>query len=494
MGKLTRDSIVERERSVVAHAGRDDRHYQAALEVGLAAEHIGDEALRALWRAVAGMRDAGARTIRGVDLKARLAADGAPEAAVQALATLREVDPATEEQTREDAAAVMKAAELRVARAELEAARRHLDNVEDVDAALRKAREAATRAINYSAVPQSVAAGARTVGDSVDRILARMTDPAARTLRVTGIPHGITPIDVRTRGMQPGKVTVVAARPGAGKSAYATTVLANHVRTFAHTGFMQPCLFYSLEMEKDELVQRVMWGLSGVPEAVALYGAPPSDEQAERLGQAARDLYAAQGMIEVETRTNFTASQIEQDIRLWHRRRWPKGPPRGAHGLVVIDYLQIVAGDDARADERIQIGEVSKALTRTAKDTGLAVLALAQIGREAEREQRIPRLRDLKGSGQIEQDAYCVIFLHPLGEEQDALAGRDWRGSVLAVIDKCRGGGRKGIVPLHFRGECQFFSEWDRDRHGSYEELLAPAGANSQRKPKKKAMQPAVAA
>src|SRR5690606_23283372 len=120
---------------------------------------------------------------------ARLQGDAAPESAIEALATLRGlVDAATEEQTREDAALIMKAAELRVARAELDAARRFLDNPDDIDAALRKAREAASRAISYSPAPALVALGSRSIGDSVQRIFARMSDPAARTLRITGIP------------------------------------------------------------------------------------------------------------------------------------------------------------------------------------------------------------------------------------------------------------------------------------------------------------------
>lgn len=485
MGKPGREAVVDRERSVVAHAGRDDRFYQAALETGLAAEHFGDEALSALWKAVAGMRDGGTRTIRTVDLKARLFADGAPESAVAAMQALREVDPATEEQTREDSAAIMKAAELRVARSELDAARRHLDNPDDIDAALRRAREAASRAINYSPVSQVASAGTRSIADSLTRIFDRITDSAARTLRITGIPTGIAAIDLRVRGLQPGKMTLVGARPGAGKSAFMTTMIANMVREHAQTGIMQPLLVYSLEMEKDELVQRVLWALSGVPEDVALYGRPPDAEQAQRLAQAGNQLYAVQHLIEVEPRTSFTASQIDQDLRLWHRRRWPRGAPRGAHGIVMLDYIQVIEGDDKRADERIQIGEVSKTLTKAAKDTGLVVLALAQIGREAERDQRLPQLRDLKGTGQLEQDAYAIIFLHPIGEEQDALAGKSWRGSVLAVIAKVRGGGRKGIVALHYRGECQYFSEWHQDRHGTYEEVLSLGGPPS-RKPRAK--------
>jgi replicative DNA helicase len=495
MGKASRESILERERSVVAHAGRDDRHYQAALEVGLAAEHFGDESLRALYKAIAGIRDGGYRgVVRGPDLRERLKADAAPESATAALAGLRAVDPATEEQTRGDAATIMKHAELRVVRAELDAARRHLDDPEDIDAALRKAREGAARANSYSPAAALVVAGARTIGDSVTRIFQRIGDPAARTERITGIPTGIATIDLRIRGLQPGKVTLVGARPGAGKSAFMTTMLANMIRAHAQAGVMQPVLVYSLEMEKDELVQRVLWALAGVPEDVALYGRAPDAEQRERLVRAGEAILAAAHLIEVETRTSFTASQIDHDIRLWHRRRWPKGAPKGAYGIVMLDYVQVIEGDDKRADERIQISEVSKTLTKAAKDTGLAILALAQIGREAERDQRLPQLRDLKGTGQLEQDAYAIIFLHPVGEEHDALAGRDWRGSVLAVIAKVRGGGRKGIVPLHYRGECQYFSEWDRDRHGTYEEVLVVGGGPAaNRRPRQKKQTPAAA-
>lgn len=467
-----RDATQERERSVVAHAGRDDAHYHAAAEAGLAAEHFGDAGLRALWVAVSTLRDRGGRgAIRGADLRSLLRGADSTEAAIAALGTLRAVETATTEQTRGDAELVMRAAEVRATRSELRAALAALEN-EDADAGLRQARQAAARALACQAGP-GAAEATRSVEPSLVRLYDRMRDPAARTLRVTGIPTGIRPIDERVRGLQAGKLSVVAARPGAGKSAFATTMLGNLIRSHSATGLMPPVLFFSLEMELDEVVQRIACGLSGVPERTALFGAMPDAASWTSIGDAFNAIYAARGLIEVETRTAWTASQLDHDIRRWHRRRWPKGAPRGAHGLVVIDYLQIVAGDDRRADERMQISEVSRAVTACAKDTGLAVLGLAQIGREAERDQRLPRCRDLKGSGQLEQDAYAVMFLHPIGEEQDALAGRDWRGSVLGVIDKVRGGGAKGIVPLHYRGECQFFSEWDRARHGNYEDVLA---------------------
>lgn len=467
-----RSAIGDRERSIVAHAGRDDAHYQAALEAGLAAEHLGDPGLRALWSAVAALRDRGGRgLIRGADLREMLRSGDAHDAALAALGTLKAVDPATVEQTRGDVELVMRAAEVRATRAELSVALQALES-EDVDAGLRAARQAAQRAITYQAAP-SAAEAARSVEPSLRRLYDRMQDPAARTLRVTGIPTGIRPLDERIRGLQAGKLSVVAARPGAGKSAFATTMIGNLIRSHNTTGLMPPVLFFSLEMEMDEVVQRIAWGISGVSERAALFGAMPDDASWKRIGEAFNAIYAARGLLEVETRTSWTASQLDHDIRRWHRRRWPKGAPRGAHGLVIIDYLQIVSGDDRRADERLQISEVSKAVTACAKDTGAAVLGLAQIGREAEREQRMPRCRDLKGSGQLEQDAYAVMFLHPIGEEQDALAGRDWRGSVLGVLDKVRGGGAKGIVPMHYRGECQHFSEWDRAKHGSYEDVLA---------------------
>lgn len=471
----------ERERSIVAHAGRDDAHYHVAIEAGLAAEHFGDVGLRALWSAVSTLRDRGGRgLLRGADLREMLRAGDSTEAALAALGTLRAVEPATVEQTRGDAVVVMRAAEVRATRAELSVALRALDD-EDVDTGLRAARQAAQRAISYQAAP-SAAEATRSMEPSLYRLHERMQDPAARTMRVTGIPTGIRPLDERIRGLQAGKLSVVAARPGAGKSAFATTMIGNLIRGHEATGLMPPVLFFSLEMELDEVVQRVAWGLSGVPERTALFGAMPDPASWKKIGDAFNAIYAARGLIEVETRTAWTASQLDHDIRRWHRRRWPKGAPRGAHGLVIIDYLQIVSGDDRRADERMQISEVSKAVTACAKDTGAAVLGLAQIGREAEREQRMPRCRDLKGSGQLEQDAYAVMFLHPIGEEQDALAGRDWRGSVLGVLDKVRGGGSKGIVPLHYRGECQYFSEWDRARHGNYEDVLAAAAQPAVRK------------
>lgn len=479
------DLTRERELALIAAAARDHAAYDAALDVGVRGEDFADDITRALWTGVASLRDEGATAIRGVDLVERLKLQGAPDGARALIRSIRETERATPDQVAGDAFFVRQAAEIRHLRDAFARAAEALAGP-DLVVAARKAREIAVE-VGMQTDLAAPSRGNRSIQPVIQEIFSAIMDPRERARRISGICTGIGPLDHRMRGMQPGKVYTVAARPGGGKSAFGSTVLSNLVQQFAADGWMPEVLVYSLEMTKREVVERTLFARAGVPFERALYGDMPDEAEMQLLNAAGNALWSAP--IEVEDREDFTGGQMAADLLRWHRRRWPSGPPRGAHkqivphGLVIVDYLQLVGGDDPKLDENRQITNVCKHLRQVAKRTGLVILLLCQMNRKADDEGRIPRLRDLRGSGSIEQDSYGVLFLHAVGEEQDLMAGRPWRGCVLGVLDKLRGGA-KGIVALHFNGSMSKFSEWRSEAHGSYEELLSQAKPAPPRKKK----------
>lgn len=491
----------DRERSIVAHAGRTVEVYDAVLAEGLTSDHFGDPRWRAIFAAVVSLRESGVREIRSLELKERLRET--PEA-IEALGELKAVERATLDQARADALAVIDGAHVRALADTLHRSLAAINKFPPAEA-LRQVQGLMAGA--SEARPRSPREqGARRVNDSLQRIFRAIADPASRARRITGLPIGIDGIDERTRGLQAGKVVVVAARPSGGKSALGTTIVANLAQAagaraseFGGTlgDFMAPTLVYSLEMEKDETVKCMLWAHAGIPEERALWGQPLTDEELSRLMASGEALASVD--LEVETKSKFKAAEMAADIRAWHKRRWPKGAPKDVHGnvrphgLVIIDYLQLVDGDDPKADTVRQLTQISNTLREVAKETGVCVVILSQLGRDSEKEGRWPGMGDLKGAGAIEQDAHVIILLHPLGRTEDAYAGKPWRGCVMAILAKVRGG-RPGLVPLHFWGECRRFQSWDSKVHGTYDDLMPAAQVRPQRARKPKDGAPAGAA
>jgi len=489
----------DRERSIVAHVGRSIEVFNEVTAEGLKPEHFGDHRWRAIFSAIVDLRAAGVKELRALELKERLRDTAG---AIEALGELKAVERATIDQTRGDALAVIEAANARALQDLLQRGLAVLGKPLPPSEAIRQVQAIMAGAVDVRPV-SARAMEARRINDSLQRIFKAIADPASRARRITGLPIGIDGIDERTRGLQPGKVVVVAARPSGGKSALGTTIVSNLVQAAgARAGefggvlgsYMAPTLVYSLEMEKDETVKCMLWAHAGIPEERAMWGQPLTDEELARLMASGEALASVD--LEVETRSKFRAAEMAADLRAWHRRRWPKGPPKDSHGnvrphgLVVIDYLQLVDGDDERADTVRQLTQISGTLREVAKETGVCILILSQLGRDSEKEARWPSMSDLKGAGAIEQDAHTIILLHPLGRTEDAMAGKPWRGCVMAILAKVRGG-RPGLVPLHFWGECRRFRSWDSKVDGTYDDLMPQVALPRARKPKADAAKPA---
>jgi replicative DNA helicase len=208
----------------------------------------------------------------------------------------------------------------------------------------------------------------------------------------SGVPTGLCSFDNDQGGLFPGELTILAARPGVGKTSLALQVAAHN----AERGRL--VYFASLEMSAPELSIRLACGESGVSNRLVRIG--KFDKNASvRLSDALR----RQGSLalEIHDRAALTVAAIRREIR--------KRKKRGLC-LAVVDYLQLVTPDDKRLPREQQVARIVRSLKETAREYEIAILCLCQLNRQAE-EDDVPRLSQLRESGAIEMDADVVLFL-----------------------------------------------------------------------------------
>ncbi|MEN3034614.1 MAG: replicative DNA helicase [Aquificaceae bacterium] len=257
---------------------------------------------------------------------------------------------------------------------------------------------------------------------------------------ITGKQSGFIELDQLTNGFQQSDYVVIAARPGMGKSSFMLSIALNIALEEK-----LPVIIYSLEMSKEQLIMRALSMHSGIP-LQKLRNGNLFDSEMEKLNQAALDLSRASILID------DSASLTATDIRL-RTRKLKKELNLGA---VFIDYLQLIKISQKRASRQEEVAEISRNLKALAKELSVPVIALAQLSRQVEqRADKRPQLADLRESGQIEQDADLVIFIHrpeyykkkPLPEEE---------GIAEIIVAKQRQG-PTGIVKLAFLKETTAF-------------------------------------
>lgn len=219
---------------------------------------------------------------------------------------------------------------------------------------------------------------------------------------VTGITWGLKDLDAKTLGLHRGDLTILAGRPGMGKTALALTTL----RKAAEAGYR--CLMESLEMTAAPLTQRMIsdYVFDDQADPIAYYrmrSGNITEDEFYRIAEGAKHI--AKLPIRIEQRPGMTVAQIAATARQRKRR----------HGLdlLVVDHMQLVKPSDRYKGNRVnELGEVSSGLKALAKELDIAVLALCQLSRTVEgRDDKRPSLADLRGSGEIEQDADAVVML-----------------------------------------------------------------------------------
>ncbi|MDE2677314.1 MAG: replicative DNA helicase [Gemmatimonadota bacterium] len=253
---------------------------------------------------------------------------------------------------------------------------------------------------------------------------------------VSGLATGFQELDRMTTGLQPGDLTIVAGRPSMGKTSWVL-----NVAQFVAIEREVPVAIFSLEMSKEQLVQRFLCAEARVDALKLRRGRLEGDEY-PRLARAAGHLNAAPIWIDDSPTGNVLemkakARRLKAEAQL---------------GLVVVDYMQLMTGS-ARKESRVQeVSEISRGLKALARELEVPLIALSQLSRAPEqRTDRRPQLSDLRESGSIEQDADIVMFLYrpeyyhgPTDRDGNSLEGK-----AELIVSKQRNG-PTGMVDLYF--------------------------------------------
>ena len=263
--------------------------------------------------------------------------------------------------------------------------------------------------------------------------------------KLRGIPTGFKDLDNILAGFQRSDLIILAARPSLGKTALALN--------FAHNVALQaeqPVLLFSLEMSKEQLVDRMLAMESGV-DAWALRTGNLTDADFEKIGQAMGSLSEAQ--IYIDDTPGITISDLRTKAR------------REAHirplGLIIVDYLQLMSGGSQFGGDgnRVQeISEISRGLKGIARELNVPLIALSQLNRSVEsRTPQIPQLQDIRESGSIEQDADVVAFIY----REDYYNPETERKNITDILIKKHRNGPTGAIELYFDREKQRFRSVD---------------------------------
>lgn len=265
-----------------------------------------------------------------------------------------------------------------------------------------------------------------------------------RKQHITGVPTGFSDLDYRTAGLHGSELILVAARPAMGKSAFALNIATN-----AAVRGNTPVAIFSLEMSKEQLVNRILCSEAMVDSNKVRTG-KLEDEDWGKLAEAIGPLSETgiyiddtPGISVMEIRAKCRKLKLEKNI-----------------GLVVIDYLQLVQGSNKRNSSREQeISEISRSLKILAKELNVPVIALSQLSRAVEqRPDHRPMLSDLRESGAIEQDADIVMFLY----RDDYYNEDSEKKNVAEVIIAKHRGGSTGTVDLGWLGSYTKFVNLER--------------------------------
>jgi len=246
---------------------------------------------------------------------------------------------------------------------------------------------------------------------------------------VTGVETGFEDLDRLTTGFHKSDLVVLAARPAMGKTAMALNAIWH-----ASGEKKMPVAIFSLEMSKEQLVQRLISQTTRIPAQALRSGNVKAEDWPKLLRGVAQ---VSEAPIWIDDTAGVTLMEMRAKVRrLASQLTAQGGPPLS---LVVVDYLQLMIGQGSRNDNRQQeIAEISRGLKVLARDLDVPVLAIAQLSRAVEsRHDKRPMLSDLRDSGAIEQDADMVMFLY---RDEYYNPDSDDKGIAEVIVGKHRNG------------------------------------------------------
>ena len=283
------------------------------------------------------------------------------------------------------------------------------------------------------------------IRDIVMQTLEKIENASRLKSSVTGLPTGFLDLDYKTSGFQPSDFILIAARPSMGKTAFVLNIA-------EYMAFRKniPCALFSLEMSRDQLMNR-LFALESRVNAQSLRTGKLKDDEWAKLVEGAGIISNSQLVIDdtpginlQEFRSRARKYKLDHDIQ-----------------IIFIDYLQLMAGNGGRNDNRQQeISDISRALKSLARELNIPIVALSQLNRAVEqREDHRPMMSDLRESGAIEQDADMVMFIY-----RDDYYNKDTeeKGIAEIIIGKQRNG-PIGTVKLVWLPEYTKFANMSKN-------------------------------
>lgn len=263
---------------------------------------------------------------------------------------------------------------------------------------------------------------------------------------ITGIPTGFADLDFKTSGLQNSDLILIAARPAMGKTAFALNLAQNAA---VHSGV--PVAVFSLEMSKEQLVNRML-SSEAMVDAARMKTGKLEDNDWQKVARALGPLSEAPIFIDDTPGVSITEIRAKcRRLKLEHNL-----------GLIIIDYLQLMSGSKSKSENRQQeISEISRSLKILAKEINVPVITLSQLSRAPEtRPEHRPILSDLRESGAIEQDADIVMFLY----RDDYYNPETDKKNIAEVIIAKHRNGSTGTVELVWLGQYTKFANLEKFR------------------------------
>lgn len=313
------------------------------------------------------------------------------------------------------------------------------DNVQD----LIELAETKLFEVSKEHIKQDIVSLEEILSDNFERLDELHKDKAT----IRGVPTGYKDLDNILAGLQKSDLFILAARPSMGKTALSLNIGHN-----VASKSKAPVLIFSLEMSKEQLVDRLLAAEAGV-DAWSLRTGNLTDSDFEKIGHAMGTL--SEAPIYIDDTPGITVN----DMRTKARREAHQRPL----GLIVVDYLQLMSGGSRFSDSggnRVQeISEISRGLKGIARELNVPVVALSQLSRSVEsRSPQIPQLADLRESGSIEQDADVVAFMY----REDYYNPDTDRKNITDIFIKKHRNGPTGAIELFFDREKQRFRSLEK--------------------------------
>jgi len=255
-----------------------------------------------------------------------------------------------------------------------------------------------------------------------------------------GLETGYKSLDLILQGLQPSSMTIIGARPGTGKTAFALGIL-------IHVGAVvqRPALYFSLEMSRQELAERILASTARIDSSKLRTG-DLSDADWNRAHEAFGYLQSAKVFID------DNPSLTVMDVRSRARRIKQQN---GDLGVVIVDYLQLMSSRGRSENRQVEVSDMSRSLKILARELQTPVIALSQLSRKLEeRADKRPVMSDLRESGSLEQDADVVLFL--FRPEQYGEVANDKKSDAEIIVGKNRNGPTRN-AHLTWRGEFARF-------------------------------------